>query len=432
MQRLEFGNNKVLVITYYFPPMGGSGVQRIVKFLKYFREFNWEATVLTISPKGYYFFDNQLLKEVEEMNIKIVRTNSKDPTQLLLNPKQNKLPNEFVRKLMNRISQVFFLPDNKRSWLKEAVKVGKKLLAEEHFDVIFATAPPFTVLRIGVELRKAFNVPLVVDYRDAWLENEFSFYPTPIHKFIVKRMEYNVLKNSDKVITYTRLLKEDLLQKYKFLKFDDVKIIPHGFDSDDFPKTFVSTKTKGKMRITYSGLFYEHRKAKYFIYAINKLFYEHPELANKIELCFVGHLGKHNERLIKKLKLTNSFNILNYLEHKEAVKYIVDSDILWFTLGDIKKARLIATAKVFEYFGTRKPILGLVPEGAASNILNEYKAARVVHPKDIDGIKNAVLNFYDEYVANKLPVPDEEFVKKFERRNLTYELVKEFQFLLAE
>jgi glycosyltransferase involved in cell wall biosynthesis len=410
--------------------MGFSGVQRITKFVKYMKDFNWEPTVLTINPKTYYAFDESLLKEVEDACIRIVRTNPKDPTQKIF--AQSKLRNDLTREVLNRISQTFLLPDNKLGWMYDAVEVASRLLKHEKFDIIFATAPPYTCFRIGDMLKRNFNIPLILDYRDAWLDDVLSWYPTPFHRKIVKLMEKRVLHNSNKIIAYTRQIKEHLLIRYPFLSTDDIKIIPHGFDEEDFRTDFQSTKHKNKMRLTYSGVFYGERTPKFFIEAVKRLFYERPELLNKIEFCFVGNFKKKYEKLITDPNLFNAFNIVGYVDHKESIKYLLDSDVLWLMIRHSKNPHLVATSKLYEYFGAKKPILGCVPEGAASQLLKEYEASITINPEDIDGIKNSIIKFYEMYLTNQLPKPKDEFIQRFNRKSLTQELVKEFQFQLEE
>jgi glycosyltransferase involved in cell wall biosynthesis len=408
--------------------MGFSGVQRITKFVKYMKDFNWEPTVLTINPKTYYAFDESLLKEVEDTHIRIVRTNPKDPTQKIF--AQSKLKNDLAREVLNRISQTFLLPDNKLGWMYDAVEIASRLLKHEKFDIIFATAPPYTCFRIGDMLKRKFNIPLILDYRDAWLDDVLSWYPTPFHRKIVKLMEKRVLHNSNKIITYTRQIKEHLLIRYPFLSTDDIRIIPHGFDEEDFRTDFQSTKHKNKMRLTYSGVFYGERTPKFFIEAVKRLFYQRPELSNKIEFCFVGNFKKKYEKLITDPNLFNAFNIVGYVDHKESIKYLLDSDVLWLMIRHSKNPHLVATSKLYEYFGAKKPILGCVPEGAASQLLKEYEASITIHPEDIDGIKNSIIKFYEMYLTNQLPKPKDEFIQRFNRKSLTQELVKEFQFQL--
>ncbi|MEJ5306299.1 MAG: glycosyltransferase family 4 protein [Ignavibacteria bacterium] len=422
---------KVLVIAYYFPPMGFSGVQRTAKFVKYLVDFNWEPTVLTIKPKYYYAFDDVLLKEIEERGIRIIRTGSKDPTQKVFN--QKKIKSDFLRKVLNRISQTFFLPDNKISWIKPALKEARKLLSSESFDIIFATAPPYTDFLIGAKLKKEFNIPLILDYRDAWLDDGLSFYPTPIHRWIVKGMERKVLNLSDKIIAYTRQIKEHILKNYPFIKPDEISIIPHGYDEEDFDLNFVPSKSPSKMRITYSGAFYDERTPKFFLKAVEKLFVERPDLESQIEFYFVGNFPKKYYRKIQKSKYKSNFHFTGYVDHKTNIEYLLNSDVLWLMIRHSKNPHLYATSKLFEYIGTGKPILACVPRnGAAAMILKDYEASFIIEPDDVDGIKNYLIELFDLFKKNQLPVGDKKFIQQFERKKLTQELVKIFQFTMKD
>lgn len=422
---------KVLVIAYYFPPMGYSGVQRTSKFVKHLVDFGWEPTVLTIKPKSYYAFDETLLKELEEKNIRIIRTGSSDPTQKII--KQGKIRSEFLRKILNIISQTFILPDNKRFWMKPALKAARKLLREEKFDIIFATAPPYTDFRIGYKLKKEFNIPLILDYRDAWYDDGLSFYPTPIHRWIVKAMERKILHASDKIIAYTRQIKEHILKNYPFIGQDEIVIIPHGYDEEDFNITFQPTKSLHKLRITYSGAFYDERTPKFFLKAIEKLFKERPDIQNQIEFLFVGKFPKYYYRRIQKGRYKSSFVFTGYVDHKTNIKYLLDSDVLWLMIRHSKNPHLYATSKLFEYIGTGKPILALVPKnGAAAQILKDYEASFIVEPDDIDGIKNSLIEIFELFKSDRIPVANQELIQSLERKKLTQELVKLFQFTMRD
>lgn len=422
---------KALIIAYYFPPMGYSGVQRIAKFVKYMVDFGWEPVVLTIQPKSYYAFDFTLLKELEERNIRIVRTGSNDPTQKIFN--QKKIRSEFLRKIFNRISQTFFLPDNKIFWMKSALKEARKLLKEEKFDIIFAPAPPYTDFRIGAKLKQEFDIPLILDYRDAWFDDGLSFYPTPVHRWIVKKMERKVLHSSNKIIAYTRQIKEHILKHYPFISPDEIAIIPHGYDEEDFNIEFQSTKPINKLRITYSGAFYEERTPKFFLKAVEKLFYERPDIENQVEFMFVGNFPKYYYHKIQKGKLKSSFVFTGYVDHKTNIKHLLDSDVLWLMIRHSKNPHLYATGKLFEYIGTGKPILALVPKnGAAAQILKDYKASFLVEPDDVEGIKNALIEIFELFKSDQIPQANPELINSLERKRLTQELIKIFQFTMRD
>ncbi len=421
---------KVLVIAYYFPPMGLSGVQRTLKFVKYMKNYNWEPTVLTASDVGYYAHDFTLLEEAKKTGVKIIRAGGKDINSRLKQRGTMKMPSEIIRKILSRLSAAFFIPDNKKGWCNIAILSARDLLRKENFDVIFVSGPPFSSFNMAVKLKNEFNLPLVVDYRDLWYGSPFGFYPTPLHRYLHKKMEYNVLKAADKITVTNRKIKEKLLFKYKFLTFDDVYILSHGFDPEDFIDLPVEKKSNSKMRLTYTGIFYEFITPKYFLQAFKKLSIERPDVASNIELQFVGMLRNENKKLIKRLGLQGFIKDYGYLNHRDALIKNISSDVLWMMVGKEKNVDTHSSGKLFEYFGTRKPILACVTDGALKNSLIEYNASFITEPDNIDEIKNMILNIYELYVKNQLPIPNEEFIQKHRRDILTEQLTKQFQFLI--
>ncbi len=423
---------KVLVIAYYYPPMGLSGVQRVLKFTKYMKQYGWEPTVITTDKTAYYAHDKSLMKEAEDADIKIIRTGGKDPNSLLAKRGTVKMPREFIRKLFGLISKTIFIPDNKKFWSRKAYKKAKEILSKDEYDIIFISVPPFSQFQIGAKLKRKFNIPLIVDYRDSWLDNQFAFYPTPYHRWRHKRLEYAALRNTDKVIVVNRRIKEKLLRNYKFLSFSDIEIIPHGFDSEDFDNVQPIIFKEKKLRILYSGIFYENITPKYFLKAYKELSKERPDITENIELHFIGHFRKENKKLVKRLKLYEYVFDHGYLDHNEAVRFLLSMDILWLMLGDEKGMEMVTAGKLFEYFGTRKPIIGCLPEGASKMAVKNYGASFITKPKDIKAIKKVFVDAYNLFQRNALPTPDEEFIIKHDRKYLTHRLIKNFQFHLKE
>ena len=423
---------KVLVIAYYFPPMGLSGVQRTLKFIKYMKGNNWEPVVLTVSSTGYYAHDSSLMDEAEKANIRIVRVNGKEINSKLSNFGTVKMPPEYIRKTLSLISKTFFIPDNKIGWAKNAIKEARNILSKEKFNLIFVSAPPFSAVNMAVKLKKEFDIPLIIDYRDLWYGNQFGFYPTPLHTYLHKKMEYKALKASDRVIATNRKMKEKIIDNYQFLTFEDIFIIPHGYDPEDFENLKIESRTNSKMRLTYSGIFYEFITPKYFFKAFKELSLERPDVAANIELHFIGYLRKENKGLIRKLNLQDSVKEFGYLPHKEAISKLLSSDVLWMMVGNGRNADTISSGKLYEYFGTRKPILASLPEGALKAAAAEYKASFITKPDDIEDIKNTILKIYDLFLKKELPLPDEEFLQKMRRDFLTEQLIKQFQFVVKE
>jgi glycosyltransferase involved in cell wall biosynthesis len=427
---------KVLVVAYYFPPMGLSGVQRTLKFVKYLPLYNWQPTVLTVTPGSYFARDASFLKEIGPLQIRVVRTSSIDPTRFFRkadSPEARvvKMPREWIRKSLNVGSQFFFIPDNKISWKRKACHAAAELLRREKFDLVFATAPPYTDFLIGHYLKKKFHVPLVLDYRDAWIDNPYHFYLTPLHRWLHYVLEKRVLRASDKVVTINRRIKELLLKRYRFLQYQDVEIISQGFDSADFELNGIAPNSREeKMCFTYSGTFIDKRTPKYFLQALAKAFHSKPELRNRIVACFVGNFREENLRIVQKLGLQDAVRVIGYVDHNECVRNLLASDVLWMIIGKGAGEDMMSTGKLFEYLGARKPILGCVPDGVAKTTIEDSGGGIVVEPDDVEGIARAIITLYEKYQSGTLVGPAEDYVEQFNRKRLTADLARTFELLV--
>ena len=215
--------------------MGKGGVQRTLKFAKYLKDYGWESVVITDNPKKYYAVDESLLKEAVDCGISIERT-GKEPFNI--KDIVVKAPNEKVRKLKTKFSQFFFIPDSKILWKKKALaKVDEIWNKYGGFDLIFATAPPYTDFLIGQAIKRKYKIPLIIDYRDLWVDNKvLNSYPTYYHKMSNIRLEKKVLAEANKIITTNRKTKELIITRYGNVEYNDVKIIPHGFDQEDYDR----------------------------------------------------------------------------------------------------------------------------------------------------------------------------------------------------
>ena len=422
---------KVLVVAYYFPPMGLSGVQRTLKFVKYMQNYNWKPTVITSGSVAYFAHDSYLNNELNNLNVDIIRIGgTKEPNSLLAKFGTIKIPNEFIRSILDKISQTFFIPDNKISWSKKAAKKVDEILSNEQFDALFVTSPPFSSFYFLSQLKKKHNIPLFADYRDLWFGSYFAFYPTPFHKLSHKKKEYLSLKAADRILVTNRKIKEKLIKTYPFLTFDDVVIISHGFDKEDFDKISAQPKPSNKMVLMYSGIFLVYSTPKYFLKAFKKITIERPDIASNIELHFVGFLRKENQNLIRNLKLQPFIKDHGYVNHDESVAKLKSADVLWFMVGKRRNIDAILPGKVYEYLAAQKPVIACVPDGAAKMAIEESGAGFTCKPDDIEDIKNTILKVYDLYKKDQLPKPSEEFLSKFRRDLLSETLTKQFQLKL--
>jgi glycosyltransferase involved in cell wall biosynthesis len=407
--------------------MGLSGVQRTMKFAKFLLKYGWKPTVLTVEPAGYYAFDDTLLKEVEEAGVKIVRTPSYDVNRLFKKHGVIKMPSERVRKILQFIGDLFFIPDTKIGWKSTAVAAASELLREEQFDIIFATAPPQTDFLVGVALKRIFEIPLVVDYRDPWLDNPFKYFPTPFHRMWHTYLEKRVLKAADKVIVTHRRVKERILRHHPFVGYNEVIIISQGFDPEDFPESPGEKRNRPvRMKIAHAGTFYADRNPGVFLQALANVLQANPKFRGRIEVNFIGNVREEDQHLVKRLDLQNAVNFLGYLPHKECVKNLTESDLLWFVLDNDFQT----PGKLYEYFGTRKPMIASVVEGYTKQLIIESEAAMCVPLKEVSAHEQALLEQFKRFELKKMDRVPDAFVSKFDRLALTGELAKQFESLM--
>jgi len=422
---------KVLVLANNYPPLGLNGVKRTLKFTKYMKNFNWDPTVISTGNIGYNPLDLSLLKEADCAGIQIIRTEQLNLQEII--NKQNtpiSIPKQIIRNALLKISKTIFIPDNKKNWAKKAYNLAHEILQKEKFDLIYVAVPSFSSLLYAAKLKRDFGIPLFVDYYELWRGNPLNFYLTPYHKYINKRMEYIALHKVDKVIVNNRRKKEYLLLSFPLLKYNEVLIIPNGYDPKDFENIEEKVESSPKMKLTYAGISNEYFTAEYLLKAFKQLSNERPDIAASIELEFIGNLSKENKKLIKVLGISEFVKEYGYLEYNEVLKKIKSSHVLWFMVNNIFNADTISTEKLSDYFGSKKPILGCLPDGQEKVILQEYGASFLTKPDDIKEICDIIIQIHSLYIQKQLPVPNQEFLDKHNVVILTEQLTKAFQFYL--
>ncbi len=412
---------RVLLIAYYFPPMGLSGVQRVAKFARYLPDYGWEPIVLTVHPGGYFAYDATLLDEVEAAGVSIHRTFSLDPTRLFQGRRSVPLPAESVRQRWSRLNGWLFIPDNKIGWLPPAVWRGLRLIRTQSIDTIFASAPPATALLIGALLHRWSGRPLVLDYRDDWLGNPRQVYPTRWHRRLHARLEQWTFRHTARITTINSYLQQTIAQRIPS-GGPSVHVIPHGFDPADFEAIAPEPHATHKMRLLYSGVFYDAQQPDDFLRALAQWLAARPEARAHIEAVFVGLVPPHMPALIKRLDLQDVVILRGYLPHREAIAALKAADVLWMTVGEQPGAAGISTSKLFEYIGTCKPILALIPAGVGRQVLTEYGAAYLAPPHDVEAIARTLQRLYEDWKGGRLPAGKPSVVAQFDRRQLTGQL----------
>jgi len=398
--------------------MGLSGVQRVAKFVKYLPEHGWQPTVLTVDPAGYFAYDETLLHEMEVAGVEIVRTDTWDPTRLFRRKQTVPLPAERKRRWLSTLSQFFFVPDNKIGWMPHALRVGGRLLRAHSFDAIFSSAPPYTSHLIAARLSRVSGLPLVLDFRDDWVGNPRHVYPTPLHRALNGVLERYALRTSRHACTINEPIRAGLMARNsRDGVAPSVKIIPQGFDPVDFQEC-QPAPVPDKMQLLYTGIFYDAQTPDYFLQALARFVALHPAARQHLEAVFVGLLPESSQQLVDDLGIRDLVRYEGYVPHHKAVANQLSADVLWMTIGQRPGAEGISTGKLFEYMGTRKPILALIPPGAAQCDLEPYGAATIVAPDDIEGITTAFMTLFAQWETQSLPTPNESYVQQFDRKVL--------------
>ncbi len=417
----------VLFIVYYFPPMGGSGVQRPLKFIKYLPKYGWHPIVVTPEPGMYHTFDESLAEELTKMDVEIHRVNARTPFHLAGTTARevNFIPDK-IAKIVRYISNFFLLPDNKIAWIKPAVEEIRNIISAKNIDVIFSTAPPYSNHLIGAEIRKEFDIPLVLDFRDDWLENHLVSYPTRFHKKKMAKIESECLKTADKIIALNDSMKKSI--ESRLTNPVSVDVIPHGYDLEDFADKYPDMH-QGKFWMLYSGLFYGENQPDTFLKAVAQALEFAPYMREHLVLQFQGGLDQRHQSLITELSLTDITRDLGYVKHEEAVKNLINADVLWFIVGHKRNYEKVTIGKMYEYMAAKKPILALIREGAAAEQLRKYGASYIVNPENIRDLAAKILEIWDQWKNGIIPVTNSLFVTQYDREKLTEDLADVFNTL---
>lgn len=413
----------VLFIVYYFPPMGGSGVQRPLKFVKYLREFGWNPIVLCPEPGIYHTFDESLEKELQELDIKVFRVKADTPFHKTSQKKKNVNIPEPLARFLRWIFNFIYIPDNKKKWIESGLDKALQIIDTQQIDIVFSTAPPYSNLMLAKQIKQKTGIPAVMDLRDDWVGSHLLQYPTSWHRKKMEKLEFETLSDANALVTVNQRIADSIYSR----TLKKVKVIGHGYDPQDFEESAdLAPASPNKISFLYSGTFYPDSTPKAFLTAVAKLLKEKPKFKNRIELQFQGGLNSSNWKIINKLNLSSLIVDYGYVNHKVAVKNLIKADILWLYVGQHKNPEIISLGKTSEYFATKKPILGLVPEGSAKDLLLNYGRAYLAKPYDINQIYKQIDRILIDFEEDNIPDYSAEFVESFNRKLITEKLANIF------
>ncbi len=428
-------NQKVLIIAYYWPPSGGSGVQRWLKFVKYLPSFGWTPYVFTPENPSFAIQDQSLLNDVPN-EAEIIQFPIWEPYDAFFKlssflgskklAKSTDLVSEKKKSLFQNISTFirgnFFIPDPRVFWVTPSVKFLESFIHDNQINTIITTGPPHSMHLIGLKLKKKIpSIKWLADFRDPWSEWGLldSLMVGSIARSFHRKLELKVLKNANRIITITPFY----ARQFEKLSNRKVALLTNGYDEDDFKHMLI--KRPDKFVIRHAGIINEKCDPKPFLIALEDVMNDHVDFKNAVHLDFVGEIHPQvKEFIAQSSTLSSAITFTKTVPHHDLITLYGESALLLIILTGYKDAEGYMPGKLFEYLATGLPILGTGPShGDAATLLNKSGAGEMIEGKDQEKIKQALLNAYERWKsAAATPLQPEGF-RKYSRRAITEELI---------
>ena len=418
---------KVLIITYYWPPSGGAGVQRWLKFAKYLPEYGWQPVILTVDPKyaSYPQRDESLLAEVDPQCL-VYATKSFELYNLykLISGKKevpyggfaNASKEGLFQKLSKFLRGNFLLPDPRKGWNRYAVKKAIELIRQFDIDTVVTTSPPHSTQLIGLKLKQKLKINWIADLRDPWTDIYYynQFKHTVLARKIDLRYERNVIENADKLITVSEDVKRIFAEKSDLPVSKKTFVIPNGFDEDDFRD--INVPSENRKIITYTGTISEAYDVDSLLKALQNL---DSELKSQLLIRFVGKVPSSVEHKFRETGV--DLELVGYVDHPKSIEYLFRSNILLLVIPKVKNNAGILTGKFFEYLAAQKTILAIGPvNGDLSKIIQETNSGKLFDYNDQEGMRQFIQKQLNSPDSNVKPV----HVSKYSRKELTGAVAK--------
>ena len=401
---------KVLIITYYWPPSGGAGVQRWLKFSKYLPQYDWEPIIYTPENPDFAIEDQSLQKDISP-GLVVIKRPIWEPYEIyktLIGKRGQKVNVSFseggkkkslIHKFSMSVRGNFLIPDPRCFWIKPSVRFLKKYLKENPVDAIITTGPPHSMHMIGLKLHKQVHIPWLADFRDPWTNIDFyrelnlSWVADKIHH----HQEKKVLSNADKVVSVTPTWCRELAE----IAGRTVDLVHNGYDEEDVIPTNKSVDSE--FSISHIGSINSDRNPEILWVALSLLLEENEEFRRSLRIKLVGNVEPVVFADLEKYQLTGFVEKVGYLSHQEAVEFQQTSQILLLLINNTPNANGILTGKLYEYIASRRPVLCIgPPESDIANLLKETKSGSIVDFEDVDAMKKVILELFEKYKNNRL------------------------------
>jgi glycosyltransferase involved in cell wall biosynthesis len=428
-------SKKVLIITYYWPPSGGSGVQRWLKFVKYLRAFGWEPVVYTPSNPESPVLDPSLEADVPA-GLTILKTPIREPygwyKRLTGGKKNERIAAGFLSErkkpgLAQRfavwVRGNFFIPDARKWWIKPSIRYLAGYLSKNKVDAVVSTGPPHSMHLIAQGLKRKHGVKWLADFRDPWTQIDF-YHELKLTGWADRKhhcLERMVLQEADAVVSVGRTMSGELLrlsgEKARPEKFH---VITNGYDEDDVYKGEVVMDKK--FSIAHIGTMTRSRNPAVLWKVLEQLVKMLPGFGDDLEIKLVGKVDLQVMESLRGHKLERFVNRIEYLPHAETVKIQQQTQVLLLVLNQTPNAKGILTGKFFEYMSARRPVLCVGPlDGDAAVIVEETRCGKCVDYDDSRAALETVTAFYEQYRLGRLTV-NSSGAEQYARKALTEKL----------
>lgn len=420
---------KVLIITYYWPPAGGPGVQRWLKFVKYLPDFGIQPIVYIPENPTYPIVDEGLVAEVSDKAI-ILKKKIFEPYGFASIFSKNKtkkissgiIPNQKKQSLMEKtflwIRGNAFIPDARVFWVKPSVKFLEKYIAENQIETIITSGPPHSLHLIGLGLKRKSNVKWIADFRDPWTtigyHNKLKLSISASKKH--KELEFEVLNATDTIIVTSNTTKKE----FEALTSKPIEVITNGFDVEKVEKQSLDKK----FSLAHIGSFLSERNPRILWKCLKEIIKENPDFKKDFELKLIGAVSQEVLDTISEFKLDKYVNNLGYVSHKTAVEHQRKSQVLLLIEIDSEETKSIIPGKLFEYMASERPIVAIGPEGSDfAAIIQNTNTGVFAKYDEIEKLKSSILLYYAKFKEGNLKA-NAVGLQQYSRKSLTEKLAK--------
>jgi glycosyltransferase involved in cell wall biosynthesis len=426
---MERGDKKrILLVCYYFPPVGLGGVQRPAKFAKYLSRLGHEVTVIAALPPPDGIADDSLVGDIPE-DVRVIRVKAHHPRNLLRIFQRSGAVQKTSRpgrgRLARQLAAWSRLPDDKIGFIPGALAAAKKAFEAKPPDVLLTTSPPPSIHIIGRRLQRLWHTTWVADFRDPWFMAADEYLPTPVHRAVQKKVLGTTLQHADGVVAVSPGIVDDFRKLGRTR--DNIEIITNGYDEDDFAgfDGAYDMLVPRRFRFHLYGTISPNAPPEPFFRSLSEWRRQHPEFAGQVEVSHRGAvLGHDLGTLIKDYDLPERFTSLGYAPHWFAVRELCEPHCLVLSVADVPGLRSNIPGRIYECLRSHRPVIAFVPpEGAAAGILRQFEGVILLQPSDENAAIQAIDSLFDAW--RTVPQPQtfsRENVVQYSREHLTKRL----------